>query len=114
MPGSAGTARLSSGIVAAFADMQFVAIIIAGRYGPQPYPGSIIMSMFAAVGIIALISLVVNRKKLDQINKGAKSKDEPPKVAGRPWKCPKCGEMSESQFDSCWKCGAVRNDDHAA
>jgi hypothetical protein len=22
------------------------------------------------------------------------------------WKCPKCGEQLEGQFDSCWKCAA--------
>lgn len=25
-----------------------------------------------------------------------------------PWKCPRCGEMLEGQFTSCWKCGAER------
>ena len=29
-------------------------------------------------------------------------------VAGVPWKCVKCGEISEPQFTSCWKCGAAR------
>jgi hypothetical protein len=24
------------------------------------------------------------------------------------WKCPKCGELVEEQFTSCWKCGAPR------
>jgi hypothetical protein len=33
---------------------------------------------------------------------------------GKPWKCPKCGEMLEPQFISCWKCGISRKDDHAA
>src|SRR5262245_62472886 len=28
------------------------------------------------------------------------------KVAGSEWVCPACGEKSEPQFDSCWKCGA--------
>lgn len=28
----------------------------------------------------------------------------------RPWKCPKCGVVSEPQFDSCWKCGTLRKD----
>jgi len=29
-------------------------------------------------------------------------------AVGEDWKCQKCGEMSEPQFTSCWKCGAVR------
>jgi hypothetical protein len=24
------------------------------------------------------------------------------------WKCPKCGEMLEGQFTSCWKCGTEK------
>jgi hypothetical protein len=24
------------------------------------------------------------------------------------WTCPACGEKSEGQFESCWKCGANR------
>jgi hypothetical protein len=24
------------------------------------------------------------------------------------WTCPKCGEKSEAQFTSCWKCGTAR------
>jgi len=29
-------------------------------------------------------------------------------VAGSDWVCPACGETSEPQFDSCWKCGATK------
>lgn len=27
---------------------------------------------------------------------------------GPAWNCPSCGEWLESQFSSCWQCGAVR------
>jgi hypothetical protein len=30
------------------------------------------------------------------------------KAAGSEWVCPACGEKSEPQFDSCWKCGAPK------
>ena len=30
------------------------------------------------------------------------------KPAGGEWVCPNCGEKSEAQFDSCWKCGAAK------
>jgi hypothetical protein len=30
--------------------------------------------------------------------------------SGPSWHCPKCGEIHESQFQSCWKCGAPRPD----
>ena len=29
-------------------------------------------------------------------------------VVGRPWRCAGCGEESEPQFGTCWKCGAER------
>ena len=29
-------------------------------------------------------------------------------VVGKDWQCQKCDEISESQFTSCWKCGAIR------
>jgi len=33
-----------------------------------------------------------------------------PTVVGKDWQCQKCGEMSEPQFSSCWKCGATRSE----
>jgi uncharacterized OB-fold protein len=51
---------------------------------------------------------IVNRKELDQIKKDDESKNEPPKPKGKPWKCSKCGEISEPQFATCWKCGTAR------
>ncbi len=27
---------------------------------------------------------------------------------GPAWTCPKCGEKSEAQFTSCWKCGTLK------
>jgi hypothetical protein len=29
-------------------------------------------------------------------------------AVGEDWQCQKCGEISEPQFTSCWKCGAIR------
>jgi hypothetical protein len=31
-----------------------------------------------------------------------------PKVEGNNWVCSACGETSEPQFTSCWKCGASK------
>lgn len=28
---------------------------------------------------------------------------------GPTWTCSRCGEVLESQFDSCWRCGTVRD-----
>jgi hypothetical protein len=29
-------------------------------------------------------------------------------IIGVLWRCPKCGEMLEPQFASCWQCGTTR------
>jgi hypothetical protein len=29
-------------------------------------------------------------------------------VTGLPWRCSSCGEESEPQFGTCWKCGQTR------
>lgn len=31
-------------------------------------------------------------------------------MQGPTWQCTHCGETSEAQFGSCWRCGAVRPD----
>ena len=31
-----------------------------------------------------------------------------PPAEGQEWACPTCGETSEPQFTSCWKCGAAK------
>jgi len=33
-----------------------------------------------------------------------------PDLQGHSWKCPKCGEVLESQFTTCWQCGTDRFD----
>ena len=35
-------------------------------------------------------------------------------AGGSDWVCPICGETSEPQFSSCWKCGAEKIDDPKA
>jgi hypothetical protein len=32
-----------------------------------------------------------------------------PKAIGSSWVCPACGETSEPQFTSCWKCGTSKS-----
>ena len=32
-----------------------------------------------------------------------------PKAEGGNWVCPDCGETSEPQFGSCWKCGRSKS-----
>ncbi|MBL0311825.1 MAG: DUF2007 domain-containing protein [Holophagaceae bacterium] len=32
-----------------------------------------------------------------------------PNYSDGPWKCPRCGEIHEPQFASCWNCGTENN-----
>ncbi len=32
-----------------------------------------------------------------------------PTFSDGPWKCPRCGEIHEPQFASCWNCGTENN-----
>jgi len=89
-------------------------LLLAARIGvgdPGPglgvNPGPIVIWTVAIVGIGCIVAGIVNRKKLEEIDREEKSK-KAPKPHGAPWKCPKCGEMLESQFGACWKCGALR------
>lgn len=96
----------------AFANMTMLAEYTS-RYGHVTYPGPIVGWMIVGIGVFAMVCGIVNRKKLDEINRGEDEKGAPPKPVGRPWKCSKCGEMSEPEFNSCWKCGTLKKDDHA-
>jgi hypothetical protein len=87
----------------------FVAML---AWGTSPgYPGPIVAWILCSILVIALILGIVNQKKLEEMDKEAKRKKDPPKPRGKPWKCEKCGETSEPQFDSCWKCGAERKNE---
>lgn len=33
-----------------------------------------------------------------------------PQNKGRPWQCPRCGEVIEPQFTQCWNCGREKPD----
>jgi hypothetical protein len=79
--------------------------------GRGVYPGPIVVWLGIIIFVVACIMGIVNRKELNQIKKDEDSKNELPKPKGKPWKCPKCGEISEPQFATCWKCGAARKDE---
>jgi hypothetical protein len=66
---------------------------------------------------VSVTHLQIHAKNYDAAKKfldEEKRKNELLLSVGKPWKCPKCGEMSEPQFISCWKCGTARKDECAA
>ena len=47
--------------------------------------------------------------QLDEAQKVLKDALSPEaEEVGESWKCPNCGEESESQFTECWNCGTSR------
>jgi len=36
------------------------------------------------------------------------TEDDKDEKVGPTWKCPKCGEEVEEQFDECWNCGTAK------
>lgn len=49
----------------------------------------------------------------ENLNEALRLKEEwqaAPSVSGGSWVCGKCGETSDPQFTSCWKCGAPKPD----
>jgi hypothetical protein len=44
------------------------------------------------------------RQIVDEMQRGGPAAS----VAGETWTCPRCGEVMEGQFTTCWKCGTER------
>ena len=49
--------------------------------------------------------IVEEYQRREEANAG---KEPEARVAGVTWKCPKCGEEVEDQFDQCWNCGSEK------
>lgn len=56
---------------------------------------------------------VVHDAMLPQAQQILAALESAPSAGGTSWTCPGCGESLEPQFVSCWKCGAVREQDGA-
>jgi|HubBroStandDraft_2_1064218.scaffolds.fasta_scaffold556344_1 predicted RNA-binding Zn-ribbon protein involved in translation (DUF1610 family) len=72
-----------------------------GAAGPRGILVPVVMGAFVIAGIL----WIVNRKKLDEIEKSQKRKDEIPKETGSAWKCPSCGKEVPPELSECWNCG---------
>ena len=91
--------------------MNVFALLLADKYGnvmpPILRPLMVVIGLVVVVG--ALILWAVNRKKLESIEKGDDAIDIAPPASGSSWTCPRCGEVLQPQFVSCWKCGARKD-----
>ena len=53
---------------------------------------------------------VVDDENLERAEELIQEALKPHPGTSKPWRCPRCGEPVESQFDACWKCGATQPD----
>jgi hypothetical protein len=53
---------------------------------------------------------VMDDAQLDEARQILASLLSEPVSTGPAWKCPRCGESLEPQFDSCWRCGSPRDE----
>ena len=51
---------------------------------------------------------VVNDEDNDRAMELIRAALAPPARSGPPWRCARCGEPVDSQFDACWRCGTDR------
>lgn len=56
---------------------------------------------------------ILNDADLERAMKVISAALEPSAETYSTWKCPKCQEEVESQFDVCWQCGSFRPDGDA-
>jgi uncharacterized membrane protein len=104
-------------LIDSIARIKFGNLAMDYNYKYQPIGGPVVRLIFCIIVLPLMIVVVWRtfRSKPDSDKPDDdKYKDEPQNVVDKPWKCSKCGEMSEPQFDSCWKCGTVRKLDHVA
>ncbi len=70
-----------------------------------------IYPMYVAPGSIGAVKVEVAESDADKalsLIKEMASKKPPEESAGESWKCPKCGEVIEAQFNECWSCQTPR------
>ena len=79
---------------------------LEGAWGNLPLTDKALPGIWVNEADLARATPIIEEYKLrEQRNADAPAVAE----AARPtWKCPKCGEEVENQFDECWNCGAAR------
>ena len=72
--------------------------------------GGGLSAVLGAIPVTAetLPTVWVRDEDVDRAKDAIHEFQHPPAPVGEPWKCPKCGEMIEPQFDECWNCGTER------
>jgi rubrerythrin len=81
--------------------------MLEGAWGTMPVSSESRPSVWVNEADVARSQpIVAEYQSREQRN--ARGAEAPPRVT---WKCPKCGEAVEEQFDTCWNCGTERPED---
>ncbi|HZK80873.1 MAG TPA: DUF2007 domain-containing protein [Humisphaera sp.] len=82
---------------------------LEGAWGDMPVSARSLPGVWVDEADVAKATPIVDeyQKREDAHLKEPDTDDE---TAGPTWKCPKCGEEVEDQFDVCWNCGAERGE----
>jgi len=72
---------------------------LEGALGDIPYAQSALPSVWVNES-----DLPAAQRIIDEFRQGGPAKTDPQPD----WTCPKCGEVLEGQFTTCWKCGYSR------
>jgi rubrerythrin len=83
---------------------------LEGAWGNMPVSARSLPGVWVDEADVARATPMVEeyQKREDAHLKEPETEEE---TTGPTWKCPKCGEEVEDQFDECWNCGAERGDD---
>ena len=81
---------------------------LEGAWGDLPLSDRALPSLWVNEADVAAATPIIEeyQQREQKLANEPDSDDSTPK---RPtWKCPKCGEYVEEQFDECWNCGAEK------
>jgi hypothetical protein len=81
---------------------------LEGAWGDLPISDRALPSLWVKEEDVDRATAVVDEYIQREKNRVDAPEGDDDKTAGPTWKCPKCGEEVEDQFDVCWNCGTER------
>jgi rubrerythrin len=80
---------------------------LEGAWGNMPVSAKSLPGVWVDETDVAKATPIVEEYQMRE-DAHLKDPDKDDNTARPTWKCPKCGEEVEDQFDECWNCGADR------
>jgi hypothetical protein len=83
---------------------------LEGAWGNLPLSDSALPTLWVDENDVAKAEPIIEEYKRRGMvhSKEPETEDEKDEKLGPTWKCPKCGEEVEEQFDECWNCGTAK------